>query len=54
MIRHPLYSGFLDLSTGLSILYTIHETVFLAILSLVVILYFIPREEEQLKEKYGN
>lgn len=54
IVRHPLYSGFLVLTIGLSILYTTAETVFLVILSLVVIFYFIPREEEQLKEKYGN
>jgi protein-S-isoprenylcysteine O-methyltransferase Ste14 len=53
-VRHPFYSGFLAFALGLVLLYPVLETVMLAILSVAVILVFIPREEEFLLDHYGN
>ena len=53
-VRHPFYSAFLLLAVGLAILFTIMETVMLATLSIVVILFYVKREEAALLAQYGK
>jgi len=53
-VRHPFYSGFLLLAIGLAILFPILETMMLLAISVAVILYYVPKEEEMLIERYGK
>jgi protein-S-isoprenylcysteine O-methyltransferase Ste14 len=53
-VRHPFYTGYLALTTGLALLIPIIETVMLVVFSVGVILYYIPREEEFLLRRYGE
>lgn len=53
-VRHPFYSGFLLLAIGLATLFTTLETLMLLAISVVVILYYVPKEEEMLIERYGK
>lgn len=52
--RHPFYSGFLILAFGLVVLFPVLETVMLASISVVVILFYVGREEEALIARYGK
>jgi len=53
-VRHPFYSAFLILAIGLVIIFPIYETVMLASISIVVILFYVGREEEALIARYGK
>lgn len=53
-VRHPLYSAFLLLAVGLAVLFPVLETVMLAVISVVVILFYVKREEEALIARYGK
>ena len=53
-VRHPFYSAFLIFVIGLVILFPIYETVMLAGISVVVIIFYVGREEEALLARYGN
>ena len=54
VVRHPFYSGFIMLTLGLTIVFPIYETRLLAILTLAVMVTFVPREEEQLIQEYKD
>jgi protein-S-isoprenylcysteine O-methyltransferase Ste14 len=51
-VRHPFYTGFLLMSIGLTFAVPIFETRLLLVLTLAVLVVFIPKEEEELKRKY--
>lgn len=51
-VRHPFYSGFLMVVTGLVMILPIYETRMLAIISFAVIIVYIPKEEETLLKLY--
>lgn len=51
-VRHPFYSGFLCMAVGLAIAFPIYETRFLLVITIAVIVVFIPKEEEALLQKY--
>ena len=51
-VRHPFYSGFLFMALGLAIALPIYQTRFLLVITLAVIIIFIPKEEEALLRKY--
>jgi protein-S-isoprenylcysteine O-methyltransferase Ste14 len=57
-VRHPLYSGFLLLTAGLAIALPVYETRFLLIITIAVLIVYIPKEEESLlrhyKQKYKD
>lgn len=53
-VRHPFYSAFLILAIGLVVLIPVLETVMLASISVVVILFYVGREEEALIARYGK
>jgi protein-S-isoprenylcysteine O-methyltransferase Ste14 len=53
-VRHPFYSGFLMLVTGLTMILPVYETRILAIISFAVIFVYIPKEEEALLQLYKN
>lgn len=53
-VRHPFYSAFLILVIGLVVLFPIYETVMLAGISVVVIIFYVGREEESLLARYGK
>jgi protein-S-isoprenylcysteine O-methyltransferase Ste14 len=52
VVRHPFYTGFIILAIGLTIIFPIYETRILAVLTLAVMITFIPREEAQLIQQY--
>lgn len=52
IVRHPFYSGFLMLVTGLTMILPVYETRILAIISFAVIFVYIPKEEEALLQLY--
>lgn len=52
LVRHPFYSGFLFMAIGLAVAIPIYETRFLLVITIAVIVVFIPREEEALLGKY--
>lgn len=52
IVRHPFYSGFLMLVTGLTMILPIYETRILTIISFTVIFLYIPKEEEALLQLY--
>ena len=54
VVRHPFYSGFIMLALGLTIVFPIYETRLLAVLTLAVMVTFVPREEEQLMVQYKD
>ena len=54
VIRHPFYTGFILLSLGLTIVLPIYETRLLAVLTLAVMVTYVPREEDQLIMQYGD
>lgn len=53
-VRHPFYSGFLSLAVGFAVLVPVRETVMLAVFAIAGILFYIPREEEFLLDRYGG
>jgi protein-S-isoprenylcysteine O-methyltransferase Ste14 len=53
-VRHPLYTGFLILASGLAILVPIVETLMFAAFSLAVTLMYVRKEEEFLLKRYGK
>lgn len=54
VVRHPFYAGFIMLALGLTIVFPIYETRLLAVLTLAVMVTFVPREEEQLINQYKD
>ena len=54
IVRHPFYSGFIILALGLTIVFPMYETRLLAVLTLAVMVTFVPREEEQLMVQYKD
>ena len=49
-VRHPFYSGFLAFTIGLALSLPAADTIALAIISIISILYYMPKEEaEQLR-----
>ena len=49
-VRHPFYSGFLSLTIGLALSMPAADTIALAIISIICIFYYMPKEEaEQLQ-----
>ena len=54
VVRHPFYTGFIMFTLGLTIAYPIFETRLLAVLSLAVMITYVPREEEQLINQYKD
>lgn len=52
VVRHPFYSGFIMFTLGLTISLPVYETRLLAVLTLAVMVVFIPKEEEQLQREY--
>jgi len=53
-VRHPFYSAFLLLAVGLGVLFPVLETVMLASISVIVILFYVGREEAALLARYGK
>lgn len=53
-VRHPFYSAFMIFAIGLTIIFPIYETLMLASISIVVILFYVGREEEALIARYGK
>jgi protein-S-isoprenylcysteine O-methyltransferase Ste14 len=51
-VRHPFYTGFLLLAVGLAMAFPIFETRLLLVMTLAVLVVFIPREEEELERRY--
>lgn len=54
VVRHPFYTGFILLTLGLTITFPIYETRLLVVMTLAVMYVFIPKEEEQLIQEYGD
>jgi protein-S-isoprenylcysteine O-methyltransferase Ste14 len=54
VVRHPFYTGFIMMALGLTIAYPIYETRLLAVMTLAVMYVFVPKEEQQLIQKYGD
>jgi protein-S-isoprenylcysteine O-methyltransferase Ste14 len=54
VVRHPFYTGFILFTLGLTIVLPIYETRLLSILTLAVMVVYIPREEEQLLKQYKH
>ena len=52
VVRHPFYTGFIMFALGLTIAFPVYETRLLAVLTLAVMVVYIPREEEQLLREY--
>lgn len=53
-VRHPFYTGFILLAVGLAVLIPLYETRFLAVITLAVMVVFVPREEAELIRKYKS
>ena len=51
-VRHPLYTGFVLLAVGLALAVPVYETRLLVVITMAVIVVFIPKEEEVLLQKY--
>jgi protein-S-isoprenylcysteine O-methyltransferase Ste14 len=51
-VRHPLYSGFMALAFGLALALPVYETRLLVVITMAVIVVFVPKEEEALQRKY--
>jgi protein-S-isoprenylcysteine O-methyltransferase Ste14 len=47
-VRHPFYSGFLAFTIGLALTMPATDTLALAIISIMSISYYMPREEQEL------
>lgn len=53
-VRHPFYTGFIMLAVGLGVLIPLYETRFLTVITLAVMMVFVPREEAELIRKYKS
>ena len=51
-VRHPFYAGFLSLAAGLALVFPAFETRLLLVLTLAVIVVYVPKEEEALIKRY--
>jgi protein-S-isoprenylcysteine O-methyltransferase Ste14 len=51
-VRHPLYAGFILLAFGLVLAVPVYETRLLVVITMAVIVVFVPKEEEALLRKY--
>ncbi|MFH2112266.1 MAG: isoprenylcysteine carboxylmethyltransferase family protein [Candidatus Bathyarchaeota archaeon] len=51
-VRHPLYTGFTLLAFGLALAVPVYETRLLVVITMAVIVVFVPKEEEALLQKY--
>jgi protein-S-isoprenylcysteine O-methyltransferase Ste14 len=47
-VRHPFYAGFLAFTIGLALILPAPDTIGLAIISVLSISYYMPREEKEL------
>ena len=47
-VRHPFYAGFLAFTVGLALALPAADTFALAVISVMSIFYYIPREEQEL------
>jgi len=54
VVRHPFYTGFILLAIGLTLVFPSYETRFLAVITLAVMVVFVPKEEEQLIREYKD
>ncbi len=54
VVRHPFYTGFIMLALGLTLVFPSYETRFLAVITLAVMVVFVPKEEEQLLKEYKD
>jgi protein-S-isoprenylcysteine O-methyltransferase Ste14 len=52
VVRHPFYAGFIMFALGLTLVFPLYETRLLVVLTLAVMVVYIPREEEQLLKEY--
>ena len=50
-VRHPFYSGFLAFTIGLALILPAPDTIGLAIISVVTISFYMPREEKELLQQ---
>ncbi len=46
-VRHPFYSGFLAFTAGIALVMPATDTIALAAISIMSILYYMPREEKE-------
>ena len=53
-VRHPFYSGFLSFAVGLALAFPFYETRLLLVVTLAVIVVYVPKEEEELIRRYGQ
>jgi len=51
-VRHPLYAGFMTMTVGLALALPVYETRLLVVITMAVIVVFVPKEEEALLRKY--
>ena len=51
-VRHPLYTGFVLLAVGLAMAVPVYETRLLVVITMAVIVVFLPKEEEALLQRY--
>lgn len=54
VVRHPFYTGFIMMALGITIAYPNYETRLLAVMTLAVMYVFVPKEEQQLLQEYGD
>jgi protein-S-isoprenylcysteine O-methyltransferase Ste14 len=52
VVRHPLYSGFIIMVLGIILILPMYETRLLAVFTFAVMTVYVPKEEEQLIQKY--
>ncbi len=53
-VRHPFYSGFLSFAVGLALAFPFYETRLLLVVTLAVIVVYVPKEEEELVRRYNK
>jgi protein-S-isoprenylcysteine O-methyltransferase Ste14 len=54
VVRHPFYTGFIVFVLGVVIALPIFEARLLAVLTLAVMIVYVPKEEEQLLRQYNK
>ncbi len=52
VVRHPFYAGFILFALGLTLVFPVYETRLLVVLTLAVMVVFVPKEEKQLLNQY--